>query len=296
MGLLWPNFMATFGERLRARLRARGLLVLPRGDLHRHLRLRLGPAVAADALPVSGIPIVIAGFTGSLMVISVNAWMNHPSGFRLAAARSVDVHPVDGAVRQLLPVARARPHVPRRRTSSPGSSSPAPTPWAGCAAARGRYERTALVDPADDRRAGRAGADRGRRLGRARGRRRPAGQARRARGPRRRRPRARPMHLARLVRRTARSSTGSRSRRLLSLLAFHDPNATVQGLDTVPAGRAPAGQRRPRRVPDDGRHRHAARAARRLSTWYLAAAPAAAAHRAGSTARWSPPGRCRSWR
>jgi cytochrome d ubiquinol oxidase subunit I len=27
------------------------------------------------------------------MVISVNAWMNHPSGFRLVAGRVVDVHP-----------------------------------------------------------------------------------------------------------------------------------------------------------------------------------------------------------
>ena len=36
----------------------------------------------------------IAGFTGSLMVISVNAWMNHPSGFRLLVGRAVDVHPL----------------------------------------------------------------------------------------------------------------------------------------------------------------------------------------------------------
>ena len=35
---------------------------------------------------MSGIPIVFAGFTGSLMVISVNAWMNHPGGFRFTAA------------------------------------------------------------------------------------------------------------------------------------------------------------------------------------------------------------------
>ena len=49
MGLLWPNFTATFGERLRPGLRDRGLLVLPGGDLHRDLRLRLGPPVAAGA-------------------------------------------------------------------------------------------------------------------------------------------------------------------------------------------------------------------------------------------------------
>ena len=43
----------------------------------------------------SGIPIAIAGFTGSLMVISVNGWMNHPTGFRLVDGKAVDVHPLD---------------------------------------------------------------------------------------------------------------------------------------------------------------------------------------------------------
>ena len=47
MGLLWPGFMATLRRRVRLGVRARGLLVLRRGDLHRDLRLRLGPAVAA---------------------------------------------------------------------------------------------------------------------------------------------------------------------------------------------------------------------------------------------------------
>jgi cytochrome bd ubiquinol oxidase subunit I len=42
---------------------------------------------------LSGIPIAVTGFLGSWMVISVNAWMNHPSGFRLVAGRVVDVHP-----------------------------------------------------------------------------------------------------------------------------------------------------------------------------------------------------------
>ena len=43
---------------------------------------------------LSGIPIVFTGFTGSLMVISVNAWMNHPGGFTLADGKVVDVHPL----------------------------------------------------------------------------------------------------------------------------------------------------------------------------------------------------------
>jgi cytochrome bd ubiquinol oxidase subunit I len=42
---------------------------------------------------LSGIPIVITGFTGSLTVISVNAWMNNPSGFELRGGEVVDVAP-----------------------------------------------------------------------------------------------------------------------------------------------------------------------------------------------------------
>ena len=37
--------------------------------------------------------------------------------------------------------------------------------------------------------------------------------------------------------------------KLLSFLAYHDPNARVQGLDAVPPDRPSAGERRPRRVP-----------------------------------------------
>jgi cytochrome d ubiquinol oxidase subunit I len=40
------------------------------------------------------LPIVITGFTGSLMVISVNAWMNHPGGFRLRDGKVIDIHPL----------------------------------------------------------------------------------------------------------------------------------------------------------------------------------------------------------
>jgi cytochrome d ubiquinol oxidase subunit I len=36
---------------------------------------------------------VITGITGSLMVITVNAWMNHPGGFHLRAGKVVDVNP-----------------------------------------------------------------------------------------------------------------------------------------------------------------------------------------------------------
>ena len=51
LGLLWPRFIDVAGRDHRPAVLARGLRVLPRGDLPRHLPLRLGPAVAARAPP-----------------------------------------------------------------------------------------------------------------------------------------------------------------------------------------------------------------------------------------------------
>ena len=46
LGLLWPEFMATFGDVFGLAFGSGGLLLLRRGDLHRDLRLRLGPPAA----------------------------------------------------------------------------------------------------------------------------------------------------------------------------------------------------------------------------------------------------------
>ena len=92
MGVLWPNFTGTFGgvfglgfaiEGFSFFMEAIfiGIYVYGWGRLSRRTHL------------LSGIPIVISGFTGSLMVIAVNAWMNHPGGFRLHAGKVVDVDP-----------------------------------------------------------------------------------------------------------------------------------------------------------------------------------------------------------
>jgi cytochrome d ubiquinol oxidase subunit I len=92
MGLLWPNFTATFGgvfglgfaiEGFSFFLEAIfiGIYVYGWDRLSRRLHM------------LSGIPIVIAGFTGSLMVISVNAWMQHPGGFALVNGKAVHIDP-----------------------------------------------------------------------------------------------------------------------------------------------------------------------------------------------------------
>jgi cytochrome bd ubiquinol oxidase subunit I len=92
MGLLWPNFTATFGSVFGLGFAIEGFSFFMEAifiGIYVYGWDRLSPR----AHMLSGIPIVLTGFTGSWMVVAVNGWMNHPQGFRLAGGRAVDVHP-----------------------------------------------------------------------------------------------------------------------------------------------------------------------------------------------------------
>src|SRR5438552_9975338 len=83
LGLLWPNFTGTFGGVFGLGFAIEGFSFFMQAifiGIYVYCWDRLSPR----AHFASGIPIAIAGFTGSLMVISVNGWMNHPTGFRLS--------------------------------------------------------------------------------------------------------------------------------------------------------------------------------------------------------------------
>jgi cytochrome d ubiquinol oxidase subunit I len=93
MGLLWPAFTSTFGSVFGLGFAIEGFSFFTEAifiGIYIYGWDRLSPR----AHFLSGIPIAIAGVTGSLNVIAVNAWMNHPSGFRLVGGRAVDVHPL----------------------------------------------------------------------------------------------------------------------------------------------------------------------------------------------------------
>jgi cytochrome bd ubiquinol oxidase subunit I len=92
MGLLWPNFTATFGSVFGLGFAIEGFSFFLEAifiGIYVYGWDRLSPRLHM----LSAVPIVIAGVTGSLMVISVNAWMNHPGGFELRDGKVTDVHP-----------------------------------------------------------------------------------------------------------------------------------------------------------------------------------------------------------
>src|SRR3954447_2109906 len=81
MGLLWPNFMATFGSVFGLAFALEGFSFFLEAifiAIYVYGWARLSPRRHL----LTGIPVIITGIAGSLFVIAVNAWMNNPSGFR----------------------------------------------------------------------------------------------------------------------------------------------------------------------------------------------------------------------
>jgi cytochrome d ubiquinol oxidase subunit I len=88
LGLLWPDFMATFGDvfGLAFGLEAFSFFI---EAIFIAIYVYGWDRLPRRAHFITGLPIIVAGFTGSLFVISVNGWMNHPRGFDLTAAGEV---------------------------------------------------------------------------------------------------------------------------------------------------------------------------------------------------------------
>ncbi len=103
-GLLWPNFMDRFGPAFGIPFAFEGLFFFTEAifiAIYIYGWKRLKPW----AHFWSGVPIVIAGIGGTFSVVAANAWMNHPSGFRLnQAGRVVDVDPIAVIFNRAMPL------------------------------------------------------------------------------------------------------------------------------------------------------------------------------------------------
>jgi cytochrome bd ubiquinol oxidase subunit I len=220
MGLLWPEFMATFGEVFGLAFGIEGFSFFVEA-IFIAIYVYGWDRLPARVHLAAGIPMVLAGITGSLMVISVNGWMNQPTGFRIEYGEVVDVRPLEalfndnlwhelvhmylagfivtgflvGAVyaHAWLRGRRERHHRVALVVALTVASLTAPVQllvgdWAARTVAERQPVKLAAFEGLEETTDG-AGFDLG---------------------------------------------LGIEIPKLLSLLAFHDPNATVQGLDSVP--------------------------------------------------------------
>jgi cytochrome d ubiquinol oxidase subunit I len=236
MGMLWPGFMSTFGSVFGLGFSIEGFSFFLEAifiGIYLYGWKRLSP----KAHFLSGIPIVIAGVTGSLMVISVNAWMQHPSGFRLVNGHAVDVHPLAALFgnsflwNELIHMYIAAYIVAGFLLATPYAIGHLRGKW-------GRYERTALAIPltiaaisspvqmlVGDWVARDVATTQPIKLAAI------EGLAHTTKGA--------PEHLLGWYT-NGHVKFGIEIPHMLSLLAFHDPNATVKGLDAVaPSERPP---------------------------------------------------------
>jgi cytochrome bd ubiquinol oxidase subunit I len=236
-GLLWPNFMATYGSVFGLGFGLEGFSFFLEAifiGIYVYGWDRLSPRKHF----LSGFPIVVAGVSGSLFVIAVNAWMNHPTGFTLKGGEVVDVQPwralfgnsyflhelvhmylagyivtgflVAGVYSFAFLRGRSGPyHRKALAISLAAATLAAPIqPIVGDWAARDVGEKQPVKLAAME------------------------GLAHTTRGA--------PEHLLGWYETgTGRIVYGIRIPKLLSLLAKHDPNATIRGLDTVPAADRP---------------------------------------------------------
>jgi cytochrome bd ubiquinol oxidase subunit I len=146
LGLLWPNFMATFGDVFGLAFGLEGFSFFLEA-IFIAIYVYLWDRVSPRTHLLCAVPVVIAGFTGSLFVLSVNAWMNHPGGFKIDRAGNVtDVEPW----RALFANGHLWPELAHMYIAGfivAGFVVASAYAWGWLKGRRGRYERVALAVP-----------------------------------------------------------------------------------------------------------------------------------------------------
>jgi cytochrome bd ubiquinol oxidase subunit I len=232
LGLLWPEFMATYGDVFGLAFALEGFSFFVEAifvAIYVYGWDRLSPR----AHMLAGIPVVLAGFSGSLMVITVNGWMNRPSGFRLEGGRAVDVHTIDALFGNAY-FWHEMVHMYLAAFLVAGFVTASVYAVAALRGRRDRYVRVAMAVPlvvaaitapaqvvVGDWAAREVAKNQRTKLAAFEG----LGHTQKGA----------PIHIGGWYdEATGEVKYGIAIPRLLSLLAFHDPNATVEGLDRVP--------------------------------------------------------------
>jgi cytochrome d ubiquinol oxidase subunit I len=231
LGLLWPGFTAAFGDVFGLAFSLEGFSFFLEAIFIAVYVYGWG-RFSPRAHFLTGIPIVLTGFVGSLTVIAVNGWMNHPTGFSLRDGRAVDVDPFEALFENSY-FWHELVHMYLAGYIVAGFFTASVYAWGALRGRWSRYERTALVIPltvaalaapaqvvVGDWAAREVAKEQPVKLAALEG----LGET----------TRGAPVHLLGWYD-DGEVKYGLELPKLLSLLAFHDPNAEVQGLESVPA-------------------------------------------------------------
>src|SRR4051794_12429136 len=100
-GLLWPEFMASFGDVFGIGFALEGISFFVEA-IFIAIYVYGWDRLSRRAHFLTGIPIVLSGFTGSFNVIAVNGWMNQPQGFDVVDGHVVKPAPWDALFSQYM--------------------------------------------------------------------------------------------------------------------------------------------------------------------------------------------------
>jgi cytochrome d ubiquinol oxidase subunit I len=219
-GLLWPEFMATFGEVFGIAFGLEGISFFVEAifiAIYVYGWDRLSPR----AHFLTGVPVVISGFAGSFNVIAVNGWMNNPEGFDVVDGKVVNPQPWDALINTNMWHELIHMYLAGYIVS--GFIVAGVYAYAWLRGKRDHYHRTALVVTlAFASLAAPVQVVVGDWAGRTVAEQQPVKLA--AFEGLQQTQAGAPFTIAGVV----------EVPKMLSILAFHDPNATVQGLDSVP--------------------------------------------------------------
>jgi cytochrome bd ubiquinol oxidase subunit I len=228
-GLLWPNFTSTFGEVFGLGFTLEGFSFFIEA-IFIAIYVYGWDRVSPRNHFLCGIPIVVTGLAGSMFVISVNAWMNHPTGFDLVGGEVVNVHPWSALFNSQLPFELTHMYMAGYMVA--GFLVAAVYARARLRGDRSRYNRAALIIPltfaalvtpvqliVGDWAARTVTEDQPLKLAAFEGLPKTESEA--------------PFHIGGIYE-DGEVKYGVEIPYLLSILADHDPNGTVEGLDIAP--------------------------------------------------------------
>lgn len=235
-GILWPNFMATFGDVFGLGFGLEGFAFFTEA---------IFVAIYVygwDRLPKkvhfwSGVPMAVAGVVGATMILAVNGWMNDPKGFDVVNNQIVNINPWRALFNDFFWHELAHMYLAGYVVVGFLVASVYAVAW--LKGDRSRYVRTAMIIPltfaaliapvqviVGDWAAREVATDQPVKLAAMEGLGTTQAGA--------------PFTIGGLYDKdTNQVEGGVAIPKMLSLLAFHDPNATVEGLDSVPVDDRP---------------------------------------------------------
>jgi cytochrome d ubiquinol oxidase subunit I len=234
-GLLWPGFMSSFGNVFGLAFAFEGFAFFLEA-IFIAIYVYGWDRISARLHVLCGLIVVITGLAGSLMVLTVNGWMNNPTGFELVNGQAVDVQPWSALFGNSY-FWHEFVHMYLAGYIVAGFLIASVYAWGALRGRFGRYERTALTIALSaaavaapvqivigDWVARQVTTTQPVKLAAFEGLGRTTSGA--------------PIHILGWFD-GEEVQYGIQIPRLLSLLAHHDPNATVAGLDSVPASDRP---------------------------------------------------------